>query len=116
MGAALKFLAEPFEQVGGFEALLMGQRQSVEGEGALNVGFDLRAELGVLVLPAGEPGRPVGARPSGIAPVLEPAQFLQAGAVGRTRNPVEGIAQEVHVAALPQGGGQGVSHGFFRPA
>ena len=45
MRAAFELLVEPFEQVGGFEMLVVRMRQAVVSEGLLNVGRDALIEI-----------------------------------------------------------------------
>ena len=56
--------------------------------------------FGYLRRPFGEPGGEIAARLGEIAPVVEPAQLLQAVVVDLARHVVERVAQEMHVAAL----------------
>src|SRR3546814_13127002 len=56
--------------------------------------------------PAGEPLGEIGAGLGEVAPVVEPAQFLQAVVVGLPWQVIERVPQEVHVAALVCGAGQ----------
>ena len=75
MGAAFEFLVKPFEHIGALEMLVMLSGQPVKGEGFLNVLFDPRAELGVFLLPAKQPGRQISAGFLGVAPIVKPSQF-----------------------------------------
>ncbi len=49
-----------------------------------------------------------------IAPVIEPAELLAAVVVGLPRQVVEGIAEDVHVAALPHRLGQQLTDGALQ--
>src|SRR5262249_12944000 len=59
------------------------------------------AQLGVLGLPLGEPGGDVAAHLGDLAPVINPAQFLQAVVGQLAWQMVERVSQKVHIAALP---------------
>lgn len=74
--------------------------------GLLNGLLDPGGEAGVARLPLQEPGREIGTGLGEVAPVVEPAQFLQAVVAGLARQVVEGVAEEVNVAALVGGLGQ----------
>lgn len=81
-----------FEQIGRLEVLVMRGRQPVIGKGFLDVGFHPGAEFGMLVLPAVEPGMQIGPRLGGVAPIVQPAQFLQACSVSGTWQMIERVA------------------------
>src|SRR3546814_3682989 len=63
-------------------------------------------EPGIFGAPSGEPLGEIGAGLGEVAPVVEPAQFLQAVVVGLPWQVIERVPQEVHVAALVCGAGQ----------
>ena len=100
MGSALDLLVEAFEHVGALEMLMVLAGQPVEGERLLDGLFDPSDELRVAGRPFGDPGGKIAAGLLDVAPVVEPAQLLQAVVVGLARQMVEGVAQEVDVAAL----------------
>ena len=50
-----------------------------------------------------------------VAPVVEPAQLGQAVIAGFAREVIQGVAQEVDVAALPARLGQRLGQGAFVP-
>src|SRR3546814_20262791 len=54
---------------------------------------------GIFGAPSGEPLGEIGAGLGEVAPVVEPAQFLQAVVVGLPWQVIERVPQEVHVAA-----------------
>ena len=75
-------LLEALQRVGRLHVLVVRDRQSV----------------GVAPLPFLQPHRDVGL---GLLEFVEPAQLLQAVIVAFPRQVVDGIPQEVHIAALP---------------
>jgi hypothetical protein len=60
----------------------------------------------VLGLQFGEPGGDVAAHLDELAPVINPAQLLQAVIGQPARQMVECVSEEVHIAALSEGTGQ----------
>ena len=76
------------------------------GERLFDVRFDPVAQPGMLGLPPGEPGGDVAAHLDEFAPVVNPAQLLQAVIGQLARQTVERVPQEVHVAALPSRAGE----------
>ena len=78
MGAPLELLIEALEHVGRFHVLVMGKREPVVSQRLLDVLFDPVARLGVLGLPLGEPSSDVAAHLDELAPIIDPAQLLQA--------------------------------------
>src|SRR3546814_3660910 len=80
--------------------------QPVEGEGLLDRLLGPVGEPGIFGAPSGEPLGEIGAGLGEVAPVVEPAQFLQAVVVGLPWQVIERVPQEVHVAALVCGAGQ----------
>src|SRR3546814_2681266 len=64
------------------------------------------SDLGIFGAPSGEPLGEIGAGLGEVAPVVEPAQFLQAVVVGLPWQVIERVPREVHVAALVCGAGQ----------
>ena len=78
MGAAFNLLIEPFQHIGALEMLVVFSRQAVEGQSFFNVLFNPHAELGILLLPAQQPGGEISASLLGVAAIVEPAQFDQA--------------------------------------
>src|SRR3546814_3969665 len=78
----------------------------VEGEGLLDRLLGPVGEPGIFGAPSGEPLGEIGAGLGEVAPVVEPAQFLQAVVVGLPWQVIERVPQEVHVAALVCGAGQ----------
>ena len=112
MGAPLDLLVEALEHVGALQVLMVLARQAVEGEGLLDVLLDPGDEAGVARAPFGEPGGEIArGPPRPIAAVVEPAQLLQAVVVGLARQVVEGVPEEVDVAALEGGLGQDLADG-----
>ena len=86
-------------------------RQPVEGERLLDGLLDPSDELGIAGAPFGDPCGEVLAGLFDRAAVVEPAQFLQAVVVGLAGQMIEGVAQEVDVAALEGGFGQDLADG-----
>src|SRR3546814_12043031 len=80
--------------------------QPVEGEGLLDRLLGPVGEPGIFGAPSGEPLGEIGAGLGEVAPVVEPAQFLQAVVVGLPWQVIARVPQEVHVAALVCGAGQ----------
>src|SRR3546814_2094034 len=74
--------------------------QPVEGEGLLDRLLGPVGEPGIFGAPSGEPLGEIGAGLGEVAPVVEPAQFLQAVVVGLPWQVIERVPPEVHVAAL----------------
>ena len=85
--------------------------QTVEGQGLLDGFLDPVDELVISVAPFGDPCGEIAAGLLDVSPVVEPAQFLQAVVVGLARQMVEGVAQEVHVAALDGRFGEDLADG-----
>ena len=81
-------------------------RQAIEGERLLDGLFAPADEFGVATSPFGDPGGEVAAGLLDRAPVVEPAQLLQAVVIGLARQVIEGVAEEMEVAALEGGFGQ----------
>ena len=86
------FLVEALEHVGAIEMLLVLAEQAVEGERLLDRLVDPADELFIADAPFGDPGGEVAAGLLDRAPVIEPAQVLQAVVVGLARQMVEGVA------------------------
>jgi len=107
MSAPLDLLVEALEHVGRLHVLVMGQREPVVAQRFLDVVLNPSTELGVFGLPLGQPGGDVAPDLGQVAPVIEPAELLQAVVIDLARNVVEGIPQEEDVAALPKGLRQG---------
>jgi hypothetical protein len=78
MGAAFNLLIEPFQHIGALEMFVVFSRQAVEGQSFFNVLLNPHAELGILLLPAQQPGGEISASLLGVAAIVEPAQFDQA--------------------------------------
>ena len=74
------------------EMLMVLERQAIEGERLLDGLLDPGDELWGAGAPFGDPGRQISAGLLDRAPVVEPAQFLQAVVVGLARQMVEGVA------------------------
>ena len=77
--------------------------QAVEGQRFEDVGFDPIDQLRILGLPFADPRRQISLGFLDVAPVIDPAQFLKAIVVGLARQIALGIAQEMHITALPCG-------------
>ena len=84
-----------------FNVPVMLTRQPVEGQGGADLVLDPVGELRILLVPALDPGGEIALRLGEIPAVIEPAQLLQAVVVGLVRQVIQGISQEVNVAALP---------------
>src|SRR3546814_2540950 len=69
--------------------------QPVEGEGLLDRLLGPVGEPGIFGAPSGEPLGEIGAGLGEVAPVVEPAQFLQAVVVGLPWQVIERVPQEV---------------------
>src|SRR3546814_12619064 len=80
--------------------------QPVEGEGLLYRLLGPVGEPGIFGAPSGEPLGEIGEGLGEVAPVVEPAQFLQAVVVALPWQVIERVPQEVNVAALVYGEGQ----------
>lgn len=50
-----------------------------------------------------------------VPPGVDPAQFLQTIVIGLPRKVVQGIPQEMHIAALPSGFGQDLKDRLLQP-
>ncbi len=79
---------------------MMLARKPVEGERLLDRFLDPSDEFRIAGSPFGDPRGEVLARLLDPTAVVEPAQFLQSVVVGHARQMVEGVAEEVDVAAL----------------
>ena len=90
---------------------MMLARQPVEGEGFLDGFLDPGDELGIAGSPFGDPCGEVLAGLLDRTAIIEPAQFLEAVVVGLARQVIEGVAQEVDVAALEGGLGEDFADG-----
>src|SRR5579884_449342 len=91
-------------------SLLVSRRTQIKleltqviGQRLLDVVLDPVAQPWVLGLPLRQPGGDVAPHLGNVAPVVEPAQLLQAIVVHLARHVVERVAQEMHGAALPGG-------------
>jgi hypothetical protein len=113
VGAAFDLLVEAFEEVGALEVFVVLPGLAVEGPGLLDLFFDPGAELRVFAGPFVEPGPELLAGFDDVPQVVEPAELGQAVVVGPAGKVVEGVAQEVDVAALPGGFGQDFGNGAF---
>ena len=103
MGAAPDFLVEALQHVGRFEMLMVLERQAIEGQRLFDILLDPGDELWVAGAPFGDPGGEVAAGLVDRAPVVEPAQLLQAVVIGLAWQVVEGVAEEVDVTTLEGG-------------
>ncbi len=92
---------EAFQHVGRLHVLVVRQQQPVEGEGLLDVLLDPVRQRAVAALPALQPGGQVPARLGLVEAMVQPAQLLQAVVVPLARHVIQRVAQEMHVAALP---------------
>ena len=101
VGAPLQFLIEALEHVGRLHMLVMGKGQPIIAQRFLDVFLDPVAELRMLGLPLGQPGGDVAAHLDEFAPVIDPAQLLQAVVGELAWQMAEGVSEEVHIAALP---------------
>ena len=81
----------------------MRARQPVKGQRFADVGLDPVDPLRVPGLPFADPRRQVALGLLEVAPVVNPAQFLEAIVVGLARQIVQRVAQEMRMAALPRG-------------
>jgi hypothetical protein len=86
-------------------------RQAVEGEGLLDRLLGPGDEAGIARGPFGDPGGEIAPCLLGRAAVVEPAQLLQAIVIGLAGQVVEGVPEEVDVAALEGGLGQDLADG-----
>ena len=94
-------LVAALTHVRALEMLVVVARQAGDVQGLADVRVDPVGALGVARRPAGEPRVEVLLGRLEVAPVVEPAPFLAAVIVGRARQRVEGRAEDMHVAALP---------------
>src|SRR5450631_2634285 len=111
MSSAFDLLVEALEHVGALEMLMVLARQPVEGEGLLDGFLDPADELRIAGSPFGDPCGEVLVSLLDRTTVIEPAQFLQAVVVGLARQVIEGVAEEVDVAALESGFGKHLADG-----
>jgi hypothetical protein len=81
------------------------------GEGLLDGLFDPLGEAWVASRPFGEPGGAVGLGLGEVAAVVKPAQFLQAVVGMLPRQMIEGVSEEVDVAALVGGLAENLADG-----
>jgi hypothetical protein len=93
----------------------MGQWQPMVSQRLLDVVLDPSDELGVAGLPLLNPRLDVGLRHFEPAAIVKPSQFLQAIVVALSREMIDGIPQEVHVAALPGSTRQAFRNRLFQP-
>ena len=112
--ASLDLLVEPFEHVGRLQVLVVLAGQAVEVQRLPDLRLDPVGELRVAALPPLEPRLEVLLGFFEIAPVIEPAELLAAIVVGLPRQVVEGVAEEMHVAALPHRLGQQLPDGALQ--
>src|SRR5882762_5908962 len=80
--------------------LMVLTRQAVKRQRLVDVLFDPAGELRILRRPLGEPSGQIAARLGEIAAIVKPTQLLQAIIVDPARHVIEGVPQEMHVAAL----------------
>ena len=76
-------------------------RQTIKAQGFLDVLLHPGTQLGIAVAPLSQPSRQVLPGLLGIAPVLDPTQFLQAIIIGLTRQVIERVAKKMNVTSLP---------------
>lgn len=74
-----------------------------EGQGLFDCLLDPAGQARIACRPLGEPGREIGLGFVEVAPVVEPPQFLKAVVAMLSGQRIEGVAQKVHVTALPGG-------------
>ena len=102
MRAAFDLLVQPLQHIGRFHVLMVGQRQPVVRSASPRCSLPPELHSRGYLLPHlpshAARSRRTSAR---LAPVVDPAQLLQAVVVGPARQMIQRIAQEVHVAALP---------------
>ena len=94
-----------------FQVFMVPARQTVEDEGLLDGLLGPGDEAWVARAPFGDPGGEIAPGFLGRAAVVEPAQLLQAVVVGLAGQVVEGVPEEVDVAALEGGLGQDLADG-----
>jgi hypothetical protein len=104
-GAELNFLVQALEQVGALEMLVMLAWESIKAQRFFEVPFDLGGAPRIFARPPRQPSRQVAARFDPVAAGVEPAQLLQAIVIDFARDLVQGVAQKVDIAALPDGFG-----------
>ena len=92
---------EPLQHVRRLQVLVVSSRQPVERQRLADAPLDPVDQLRVLALPFADPGRQIPLGLLEVPPVVDPAQLLQTVVVRLARQVVQGVAQEVHVAALP---------------
>ncbi len=114
-GAPLDLLVEPLEHVRALEMLVVLARQAIEVQRLPDVRFDPVGELRIALLPPREPRLEVLLGFLEIPPVVEPPQLLPTVVVRLARQVVQGIAEEVDVAALPHGFGEQFPDGALEP-
>src|SRR5262249_31194509 len=93
----------------------MRQWQAIVGQRFLDVLLNPSDKIAVAALPLLNPCLDVGLGLFELAAVVKPAQFLQAVVVALSGEMIDGIPQEVHVAALPGSAGQAFRDRLFQP-
>lgn len=83
----------------------MLSRQPEEGQGLFDGILGPACQARIACRPFGKPCGKISPGLCEIAPVVEPAQFLQAVVAVLPRQMIERVPEEVHVAALPGGFG-----------
>ena len=113
--ATFDLFIEVLEHVGRLQMLVVLTRQAVEVQRLADVRFDPVGELRVPLLPARESRLEVLLCLCEIVPVIEPPELLPAIVIGLPGQIVEGVTEEVDVAALPHGLGQQLAHRALEP-
>src|SRR6202171_6672464 len=77
--------------------------ESIEAESFFELLFDPGGQPAILPRPPRQPSRQIAACPGQIAAGVKPAQLLQAIVIDLARYIVQGVAEEMDVATLPDG-------------
>ena len=85
--------------------------KAVEAQRLFKILFNPGGEPGIFARPSRQPGGQIVERFSQIAAGIEPAQLLQAIVIDFARYIVQGVAQEMDIAAPPDGFGQDFAKG-----
>lgn len=93
-GSSLDLLIESLEHVRALQMLVVRPWQAVEAERLADIPLDPIDELRIFALPLGDPGRQIPVGLLQVAPVVDPAQFLQTVVVRLPGQVVEGIPEE----------------------
>src|ERR1700675_2261348 len=115
LSPAFNFFVQALEHVGALEMLMVLAWEAVEAKRFFEVLFNPGSEPRVFTRPSRQPGRQIAACFSQIAAGVEPAPLLPAVVVALTRYVVQSVAEEMDIAALPDGFWQDFANGRLKP-